>query len=195
MAGILWPEQSQENALASLRTAVWRARSHVPELLTSTRHDVDLHPDVTVDVHQLAEVARYPLDQSRLQSLADQRGVLDILASHGELLPGWYDDWVLVERERVRLQHVRALETLADQLLRGDQPSDAVRAALAATTLEPFRDSAHAVVMRAYLSEGNTSEAIRHFQHYRSQLHRELGVGPSIAVQRLIRPHLARFAG
>jgi DNA-binding SARP family transcriptional activator len=97
----------------------------------------------------LAEIAQYFLDESGPRPPVDPHAVLDVLASPGELLPGWYDDWVLMERERVRLQHVRALEALAEQLLNHQRPSDALRAALTATTLEPFRDSAHTVVVRA----------------------------------------------
>lgn len=195
VASMLWPEQSQEHALASLRTTLWRVRSRAPEILAPTRHDVDLHPEVMVDIHQLAELAQYFLEGGEPQPPVDTQQVLDILASPGELLPGWYDDWVLMERERVRLQHVRALEALAEQLLGHHRPSDALRAALTATTLEPFRDSAHAVAVRAYLSEGNTAEAIRHFRHYRSQLLEELGVEPSPALQELIHPHLTGIVG
>lgn len=195
VASMLWPEQSQEHALASLRTTLWRVRSRAPEILAPTRHDVDLHPEVMVDIHQLAEIAQYFLEGGEPQPPVDTQQVLDILASPGELLPGWYDDWVLMERERVRLQHVRALEALAEQLLGHHRPSDALRAALTATTLEPFRDSAHAVAVRAYLSEGNTAEAIRHFRHYRSQLLEELGVEPSPALQELIHPHLTGIVG
>jgi DNA-binding SARP family transcriptional activator len=191
VASMLWPEQSQEHALASLRTTLWRVRSRAPEVLAPTRHDVDLHADVMVDIQQLAEIAQYFLDGNGPKPPpVDPQAVLDVLASPGELLPGWYDDWVLMERERVRLQHVRALEALAEQLLDHQRPSDALRAALTATTLEPFRDSAHAVAVRAYLSEGNTAEAIRHFRHYRAQLVEELGVEPSPALQELIHPHL-----
>jgi DNA-binding SARP family transcriptional activator len=191
VASMLWPEQSQEHALASLRTTLWRVRSQAPDTLAPTRHDVDLHADVVVDVQQLAELAQYFVDGGGPEPPVDPNAVLDILASRGELLPGWYDDWVLMERERVRLQHVRALESLAESLLCHQRPSDALRAALAATNLEPFRDSAHSVVVRAYLSEGNTAEAIRHFRHYRAQLLEELGVEPSPDLQKLIHPHLS----
>ncbi|HKS44495.1 MAG TPA: BTAD domain-containing putative transcriptional regulator [Amycolatopsis sp.] len=194
VASMLWPEQSQEHALASLRTTLWRVRSRASEVLSPTRHDVALHASVTVDIQQLAELAQQLLE-GRGPKPTDPHGVLEVLASPGELLPGWYDDWVLMERERVRLQHVRALESLSEQLLSEQRPSDALRAALTATALEPFRDSAHAVVVRAYLSEGNTAEAIRHFRHYRSQLLEELGVEPSPALLELIHPHLTGIVG
>ncbi|WP_186382538.1 AfsR/SARP family transcriptional regulator [Amycolatopsis rhizosphaerae] len=196
VASMLWPEYPQEQALASLRTALWRVRTRAAGTLSSTRHDLDLDLDVLVDVHRLAEVANHVIDSvGEDRPLVDAYTVRGILTAPGELLPGWYDDWVLTEREQTRLLHVRALEALADQLLNHHRPSSAVHAALTATTLEPFRDSAHAAVLRAYLSEGNTTEAIRHFQHYRSMLHRELGVEPSPALYKLVRPHLSGIVG
>jgi DNA-binding SARP family transcriptional activator len=196
VSSMLWPEYPQEQALASLRTALWRVRSRAGGILLSTRHDLDLDPDVTVDLHHLAEAAHQVVESAdQERPLADVQDVLGTLSSPGELLPGWYDDWVLTEREQARLLHVRALEALAEQLLTHNRPSTAVHAALTATALEPFRDSAHAAVLRAYLSEGNTTEAIRHFQHYRTLLHRELGVEPSPALYNLVRPHLTGIGG
>ena len=34
-----------------------------------------------------------------------------------ELLPGWYDDWVIFERERIRQQLLHALEILSRRLV------------------------------------------------------------------------------
>jgi DNA-binding SARP family transcriptional activator len=197
VASMLWPEYPQEQALASLRTALWRVRSRASGALSSTRHNLDLDSGVTVDLHQLAEVVAHQVVESAGQErpLSDAHAVRRILTAPGELLPGWYDDWVLTEREQARLLHVRALETLAEQLLSHHRPSTAVHAALTATALEPFRDSAHAAVLRAYLREGNPTEAIRHFRHYRSMLHRELGVEPSLALYNLVRPHLTGIVG
>jgi DNA-binding SARP family transcriptional activator len=196
VASMLWPELPERHSLASLRTALWRLRSRAPGTVTADRHDLGLHPDVTVDLLQRAEAAQHLLQGgSAALTTADPQIVHSIVGWRSELLPGWYDDWVLVERERVRLLHVRALEALAEQLLSNDRASDALHAALAATALEPFRDSAHAAVLRAHLSEGNRTQAIRHYQHYRALLHDELGVQPSAGLVKLVQPHQDQRAG
>jgi hypothetical protein len=61
-------------------------------------------------------------------------------AIRGELLPGWYDDWVMFERERLRQLQLHALETMAHRLAKEHRYADAVDVALAAVRLEPLRE-------------------------------------------------------
>jgi len=75
-----------------------------------------------------------------------------------ELLPGWYDDWVIVGRERLRQRLLHAVETLSRELVRGGRCAQAVEAALVVVNAEPFRESAHRVLIEAHLAEGNWVE-------------------------------------
>ena len=95
-----------------------------------------------------------------------------------DLLPGWYDDWALVERERVRQRLLHALEALSCQLARAGRCAEAVEAAMMAVTAEPLRESAQRVLIQAHLAEGNWVEGRRTFEAYRDVLDRELGVQP-----------------
>ncbi|MGH8905014.1 MAG: AfsR/SARP family transcriptional regulator [Egibacteraceae bacterium] len=49
--------------------------------------------------------------------------------------------------------------------------SQAIDAGLAAIAGEPLRESAHRALIRAYLAEGNPSEALRQYRIYRRLLH------------------------
>jgi hypothetical protein len=68
----------------------------------------------------------------------DDRGRPDV-GLRGDLLPGWYDDCVLLERERVRQLHMHALEALAEKLAAAGRYGEAVPAAYAAVVAEPLR--------------------------------------------------------
>lgn len=98
-------------------------------------------------------------------------GVLD-------LLPGLYEDWAIIERERVRQRMLHALETLSRQLVSLGRYADAVEAALTAINAEPLRESAQRVLIEAHLAEGNRVEARRSYQTYCDVVRRELGVEP-----------------
>jgi DNA-binding SARP family transcriptional activator len=100
-------------------------------------------------------------------------------ASAGELLPGWDDDWVLLERERLRQLRLHALEVLADKLARAGRQREAVQAACAAVRAEPLRESAHRTLVRVHLAGGDVAEAVRAYRDFRDVLARELGVAPS----------------
>lgn len=104
----------------------------------------------------------------------------------GELLPGWYDDWVLLERERLRQLRLHALEMLADKLACAGRYGEAVQAACAAVRTEPLRKSAHRAVVRVHLAEGNTVEAMRTYGAFRDMLAHELGVVPTEQMEELV---------
>lgn len=67
-----------------------------------------------------------------------------------------------------------------------DLRENARTARLAAVSCEPLRDSAHRVLIGAYLKEGNRDEAIRQYEACRQILRRELGIDPSPVTQALL---------
>lgn len=104
-----------------------------------------------------------------------------------DLLPGWYDDWVLLERERVRQRLLHALEALSRELVRAGRHAEAVESALLAVSTEPLRESAQRALIEAHLAEGNLIEAMRAYDAYRGLVKRELGVEPGCELSGLIR--------
>ena len=95
-----------------------------------------------------------------------------------DLLPGWDDDWLLLERERVRQIHLHALEALSTRLRVSGRFGRAIEAALAAVAAEPLRESAHNALMAAHLGEGNIAEAHRQYRRYERILWDELRLSP-----------------
>jgi DNA-binding SARP family transcriptional activator len=182
VAGTLWPDTSDNRAAARLRTTLWRARQNGCPVVDASMTRLQLAPSVRVDVQHLLGVVRRVFDRSFTLRPADRARLL----APAELLPGWYEDWVLIERERVRQLRLHALEILCERLTVGRQFGSAVDAALAAIQEEPLRESAHRVLIRAYLAEGNVSEALQEYRRYRGLLRQELGVGPSSEMEELL---------
>jgi DNA-binding SARP family transcriptional activator len=107
-------------------------------------------------------------------------------AVQADLLPGWYDDWVLLERERLRQLRLHALEAMAERLSASGRWADAVLAALAALAADPLRESAHRAVIKVHLAEGNLAEAIRQLHRCERLMIEEVGVLPSALLSELI---------
>ena len=188
-AGTLWPEGSDERAAGNLRTALWRLRAAGITVVETDAHHVRLRGDVLVDVAQLGAWA----DRVILGSPRD----LDLemptqLTAAVELLPGWYEDWIVFEREAIRQRMLHALESLARGLVQCGRAADAVDAAMAAVRLEPLRESAHRVLAEVHLGEGNVVEAVRVFRDYRTRIARELGVTPSPRFAELLAGYVPR---
>jgi DNA-binding SARP family transcriptional activator len=180
VAGTLWTDSSEKRSLGSLRSALWRLRRSAPGVVNSSGGLLEIGREVAVDVHQLADLARHVLEGRK--SPGD--GVESL--HRGELLPDWYDDWVLGERERLRHLRLHALESLCEQLAAGGRHWNAIEAGLAAVRADPLRESAHRALIHADLAEGNAAEAVRHYHQFRGLLKRELGLTPSPLIRELV---------
>ncbi len=183
-AGALWPVGNDDRAAGNLRSALWRLRGAGIEVLRSDKWSLSLRANVRVDVHQVDAWA------NRVISGDTEGGDLDppdLEVNALDLLPGWYDDWTLLERERLRQRILHALEAQSRSLSLAGRHADAIETALAARKAEPLRESAQRVLIEAYLSEGNQIEAQRSLAGYASLLDRELGVAPSNDLVRLVR--------
>lgn len=188
LSGVLWPESGEQRAQANLRAAVWRIHHHTPEVLEEGNGMLELAPAVSVDVHELRAVSRHISASSA--DLPDADVALPLLR-HSTLLPGWYDDWVLEEREQLHQLRLRALEALARRLVEAGDIDNAIQAAMCAATIEPLRESAHRMLIRVHLVDGNHVEAIRVFRSFRDRLRSELGITVSQQIVDLVRPLLA----
>jgi DNA-binding SARP family transcriptional activator len=182
VGGVLWGDSTEQHAHGSLRSTLWKLRDSGLELVDSMGECLRLSPTVVVDVRQAARLAG-DLMQGRFEEKA-----LELLepALLCELLPGWYESWALVERERHRQLSLHALELLCEHLTRQNRFGLAVLAGLAAVTREPLRESGYRALMKAYLAEGNACEAMRSYNEYTSIAARELGVGPSPKMRSLL---------
>ena len=172
----LWPDASEARAYGSLRTALFRLRAVCPGgSVLECRSEFELSASVGVDVRRAYELA------ARLESARTLNGgtkELELLLDGGELLPDWYDDWVLLERERFHELRVRALEMLCDSHLASGDVASAIGCASAAVRADPLRETSRRVLIRALLVEGNRAEALAHHRQFRQAL-QPLGLVPS----------------
>jgi DNA-binding SARP family transcriptional activator len=102
------------------------------------------------------------------------------------LLPGWYDEWAVLERERIRQRVLHALEALSAALSEQGRHAEAVDAALRAVLEEPLRESGQRALLRAYLAQGNLAEAQRAYVRFAQLVRSELGVEPSRQITALM---------
>lgn len=176
VAGTLWPIGDDERAAGNLRSALWRLRRAGINVLAADKCSLELGAHVLVDLHLMEEwAARLIEGRAAGRDLAISPSVADAL----DLLPGFYNDWVLMERERIRQRILHALEALSERLTAIGRFADAIEAAMLATKAEPLRESAQRTLIEAHIAEGNLSEARRSYRAYHALVYRELGVTPS----------------
>ena len=178
VAGTLWLDWPDTRAAGNLRSALWRIQRQAPGLVEADGHKLQLEPCVRVDLREAEKFARSELARSPSE-IAPQALALD-------LLPDWYDDWVLLERERFRQLRLRALESRCTRLTAAGRFDEALEAGMLALAGEPLRESAHRVLIGVHLGEGNAAEALRQFRLCRRLLLQQLGVEPSPRMLELV---------
>jgi DNA-binding SARP family transcriptional activator len=187
IASHLWPDKSEERAGANLRSALWRlttldGRARSIELVRGDHSRLELAECVEVDARAIEQVGwsltrGHPVEEHRVG------GFLAL----GDLLPGWYDDWVLLERERLGQLQLHFLETIAYQLLCAGSTTEALDTALRLVALDPLREGSQRVLLTVYCSEGSLGQAQRQLDKYRSVLSETFGCEPKLSLGRILR--------
>jgi DNA-binding SARP family transcriptional activator len=195
VAASLWLDSDEQRATANLRSALWRLNSHADRFVVSDRTSVALDDSVGVDVRSLSSVA-YRLVNGGSSAhaergghelrLAENDGIDELRLLSNDLLPDWYDDWLVLERERLRQLRLNALDRLSVALLAAGRPPLAMDAAYLSIAAEPLRESAHRALITALLAAGNRWEALRQYDRFRDLLADALGLEPSADLRRLM---------
>ncbi|MGX1159808.1 DNA-binding SARP family transcriptional activator [Arthrobacter sp. SLBN-100] len=182
VAAQLWPDLDEAQARGCLRSTLWRLpRPDGLTLVVASGDRLYLTTFVQVDVTRLRE----GLDQW----LPGDSPPVQIGPLSGDLLPGWYDDWLVIDRERQRQVRLHALERMSAWYVGAERFDRAIEAALQAIAGDPLRESAHRCLIQAHLAEGNISEARRQVDIYRSLL-AEAGIPAQLSARmhELMRP-------
>jgi DNA-binding SARP family transcriptional activator len=183
VAGALWTDFSEERANASLRSALWRLQRAAQAAVHPSPTHLALAPAVLLDVEEIAGVAQRCVEggAQTIHSADAER-----LCRAGEVLPDWYDEWLVMDRERFRHLRLHGLDALCRQLTAARRFGEAVQAAVAAIASEPLRESAHRALIGVHLAEGNVGEAMRQFRACRKLFRTHLGIEPSVDLHRLV---------
>jgi DNA-binding SARP family transcriptional activator len=183
VAGTLWPDTDDTRAAASLRSALWRLNLKAPGVLHHAGTRLAVARDVSVDIYEFQDWASRLTNGTTIPEDWERE-----LPTSLELLTDWYDDWILIERERIRQQLLYAIDQWAEGLTRKGLNARAIHGALTAVGADPLRESSHRAIVGAHIAEGNWSEALRQYTLYRENLAIELGVCPSPRMEDLIAP-------
>ncbi|HET9914294.1 MAG TPA: BTAD domain-containing putative transcriptional regulator, partial [Anaerolineales bacterium] len=183
LGGIFWPDISDENARRNLRQELWRIRKAISAQQTNAS-DYLLAEELAITFNRKAE---YWLDAAQMERPdADLESLTSNLALYqGELLPGFYEDWVVLERERIQRVFEAKMEKLLEQLVREERWTavleQAERWLALGTTLEP----AYRALMLAYGSRGDMAKVSSIYQRCMTELSEQFGLDPSAETRAL----------
>ncbi len=204
LAGLLWPEQPDTEALRNLRVALSRLRDAIGDreadspFLEATRQTIQLADDArcSLDVRAMREALAATKEHEHAQlegcGICAKRLHEAAALYRGEFLAGFtldsvpFEEWLVVEREALHWQALEALDALA-RCHEGQRAyEEAIACARRAVALEPWHEAAHRQWMRALALSGHRGAALAQYEACRQVLAEELGVEPEPATVTLV---------
>ncbi len=194
LAELLWPQQTPKSGRLNLNTALHSLRKQleppgVPQgaVIISDRFSVQLNPvAVTVDVAEFEAAL-----QSEKQTSSNPERTHHLLTAvelyRGELLPGFYDEWIEQERTRLEETYLHALNRLVNLLTQARDFDRALNYARRALNADPLREESHQTLMRLYADTGQPAAAMEHYSELQRLLKEQLNAAPSAATRALAR--------
>jgi len=181
LAGLLWPDVPETNARANLRKELARLRRELRPYL-----------DINRDTIAIAHNDHFWLDVDAFQTLAAcpphaqdaiEKWLEAVALYEGDFLEGFYvlnappfEDWVLLQRGRLREHVVQTLQNLAGAYTRQDNTAQAIETLHQLLALEPWREEAHRKLMRLYAKGGQRGLALAQYETCCRVLRSELDV-------------------
>lgn len=190
LTGVFWGEHGEAKARGCLSTALWRLRRAIEDPGGDGPGHVCAGPggelgfnrsaDYWLDVEVFEDAARslaakpfHTLELAEVERFEAAAGLYS-----GDALEGFYDDWALRERERLRALWRKALGALFRFHGFHGRYDEAESWGLCLLAADPLREEVHRDLMRLYLEMGDRAAAARQFQACRARLSEALRVGP-----------------
>jgi DNA-binding SARP family transcriptional activator/tetratricopeptide (TPR) repeat protein len=189
IAGLLWPESGDAQALTNLRRELHHLRQVLGDdgSLLVTARDLcwvdapTCHVDVRVfDTERTAALAAAEAGDDHA---AAGHATSAIAQYRGDLLPGVYDDWLAEARARLERQCVELCDLVSAAAARAGDLAGAVTAARRRIELQPLEEVGYRVLMGLQADMGDRAAAVSTYHHCASLLERELGVVPDDATR------------
>lgn len=180
-----WPDLDLEAGRNNLSTALSSLRAQLEPpgakgcLLVADRQRVGFDAaHISTDVQEFLRT----LEKARNAEDMRQRTLLlehALSLYGGELMPGSYEDWVLVEQSRLRDRYADTLRQLAARYGEDEKREDALELVNRLITIDPYDEQAYQLKMRLLAEQGRPAAALETFDSLKTLLHQELEISPS----------------
>ena len=189
LGGMFWPDLSEGRARRRLSHTLWQVQDALSEVCDPQRFLA-----ITPDELAFAPTAPYWLDAEEFERTLEEVGRAEparapaadlerlrrsVELYRGDLLPGFYEEWVVREQERYQQLFLSALEQLVSLEKAHGNHEEALTYARRLTHHDPLREASHQEVMRLCFLLGRVNEAMAQYRRCASVLAEELGTQPS----------------
>jgi predicted ATPase/DNA-binding SARP family transcriptional activator len=183
LAGLLWPDATETNARGYLRQALWRVR----KALQNGSEEFILADDLTIAFNAQSD---FRLDvaglEKEVRATASTEALTQSVACYqGELLPGFYEEWAVLERGRLQAVYEAKMKQVLERLAVEQRWPDLLEWAERWIALGHAPEPAYRALMLAHHSLGDRASMAAAYQRCEETLRRELNVAPSESTRAL----------
>jgi predicted ATPase/class 3 adenylate cyclase len=181
LAGTLWPDSSQSQALSHLRKSLLDLRRA-------------LGPEACRLASPSPQTLCLDLSSAEVDLLAFDRAIAcgdapllerAVRLYRGQLLEGCAEEWVLAERSQREQAYLTALEHLADHARSRGDAATAEQYLRQVLAVDPLREGTQRALMETLAGDGHYAAATQVYRELRLLLHRELNAAPAPETQAL----------
>src|SRR6266487_276560 len=173
LAGMFWPDATEEKARAYLRHELWTIRKAFSSNQFLLSDDLDMTFDSSAD---------YWLDRDVLEKSTDAASTDELMAAlavyQGELLHGFYEDWIILEREHLQSVYEQKMGRLLELLKSEKRWSEIIEWAERWISFGQIPEAAYHYLMTAYDGLGDRAKVVSTYERCVQAL-RALDLEPS----------------
>lgn len=178
LAALLWPDADEDSARQNLRNNLWKLNKILGEGFVNA-------DKISVGI---SDEAAYRLDVAQLESVDESSSdalIRAVAVYKSELLPGFYEEWVLLERERLQAVFDSKMQILLELLHQENRWRDLLTWGEKWISLGHVPEPAYRALMTAHARLGDVAGMAAVYQRCVKMLEDELGVEPSAETQAL----------
>ncbi len=196
---LLWADVPAVQAKSYLRKTIWQLQASLAQLSPPAAEpflcaegewlQANAESDLWFDVAQFERAYRQAQDVAGevMDSATASHVEAAVALYRGDLLEGWYQEWVLFERERLERMYLVLVDKLISHCAAHGRYEAGISYGAQALRHDPARERTHRRLMRLHHLAGNRSEALHQYALCVETLRRELDVTPSERTNALYR--------
>jgi DNA-binding SARP family transcriptional activator len=193
LAEVFWGEHSTTDSKKYLRKALWQIQSELEQHLDPANSGLIqveqnwiqftgeniVWIDALVFEHSFQEIGGRQGEELDEQGFKIAQEAEELY--RGDLLEGWYQDWCIFERERLKDVYIALVDRLMAYCEIRSDFENGIYYGRKLLALDRARESTYQRLIRLHLNNGDRISALRKFEACREALQKELDLEPSKA--------------
>lgn len=188
LASLWWGDREPAKARHCFNTALWRLRQVLDSMppgqasfliVEANEIGFNTSSDFWLDVDEFEKMCALARQLGSGNEAALGNALKRAVALYrDDLLPDCYEEWCLIERQRLQQLYLFALSRLAAFHTRRREFSESIACCQQILTIDPLREEVHRDLIRLYVAAARPHEALRQFHLCAAVLKRDLGIDP-----------------